>query len=66
MAIPKTQTATVVRSLGGPVEFVEDYPVPILNQNEVLCKVLYSGVCQSGMLLEPEALCQVCGLYITC
>lgn len=46
--IPKTQTVALVRELGGPVEFKEDYPVPIPVKNEVLAKVLYTGVCQSG------------------
>lgn len=47
-SIPKTQTVALVRTLGGAVEFVEDYPVPTLGNNEVLAKVLYTGVCQSG------------------
>lgn len=46
--IPKTQTVALVRELGGNIEFQDDYPVPIPGQNEVLAKVLYSGVCQSG------------------
>lgn len=48
MSLPTTQTAAVVNSLGGPVEFRDDYPVPKLKENEVLVKVLYVGVCQSG------------------
>jgi propanol-preferring alcohol dehydrogenase len=48
IVIPKTQTAALVRELGGPVEFVTDYPVPTPGRNEVLAKVLYTGVCQSG------------------
>lgn len=47
--IPSTQTVALVRKLGGSVEFVTDYPVPTLGDNEVLAKVLYTGVCQSGM-----------------
>jgi D-arabinose 1-dehydrogenase-like Zn-dependent alcohol dehydrogenase len=47
-SIPKTQTVALVRELGGAVEFKEDYPVPTPGQNEVLAKVLYTGVCQSG------------------
>lgn len=47
--IPQTQTVALVRSLGGQVEFKTDYPVPIPGRNEVLAKVLYTGVCQSGM-----------------
>jgi D-arabinose 1-dehydrogenase-like Zn-dependent alcohol dehydrogenase len=46
--IPKTQTVALVRDLGGPVEFKEDYPVPTPGKNEVLAKILYTGVCQSG------------------
>lgn len=46
--IPKTQTVALVSELGGQVEFREGYPVPIPGQNEVLAKVLYTGVCQSG------------------
>lgn len=48
-AIPETQTAATVPVLGGGVKFVHDYPVPKAGHNEVLAKVLYSGVCQSGM-----------------
>lgn len=47
-SIPKTQTVALVRELGGTVEFKDDYPVPTPRQNEVLAKVLYTGVCQSG------------------
>ena len=47
--IPQTQTVALVHSLGGQVEFKTDYPVPIPGRNEVLAKVLYTGVCQSGM-----------------
>lgn len=47
-AIPKTQTVALVRSLGGPVEFDHNYPVPQPGHNEVLAKILYTGVCQSG------------------
>lgn len=46
--IPETQTAATVEQLGGPVKFVHDYPVPKPGNNEVLAKVLYTGVCQSG------------------
>lgn len=48
-SIPQVQTAATVPKLGGGVVFVHDYPVPKPGQNEVLAKVLYSGVCQSGM-----------------
>ncbi|KKA21449.1 Alcohol dehydrogenase [Rasamsonia emersonii CBS 393.64] len=47
--IPKTQTVALVRQLGGPVEFQHDYPVPTPGPNEVLAKVLYTGVCQSDL-----------------
>jgi hypothetical protein len=47
--IPQTQTVALVRALGGEVEFKTDYPVPIPGRNEVLAKVLYTGVCQSGI-----------------
>lgn len=46
--IPHAQTAALVRKLGGPVEFDDNYPVPKAGHNEVLAKVLYTGVCQSG------------------
>lgn len=49
--IPKTQTVALVRDLGGTVEFKSDYPVPTPGTNEVLAKVLYTGVCQSGSFL---------------
>ncbi|KAI9670343.1 MAG: hypothetical protein M1831_006557 [Alyxoria varia] len=50
MAIPdrKTQIAALVREQGGPVEFVDDYPIPTPGNNEVLAKVLYTGVCHSA------------------
>ncbi|KAF4309077.1 hypothetical protein GTA08_BOTSDO03332 [Botryosphaeria dothidea] len=47
--IPKTQTAATVPKLGGGIKFVHDYPVPKCGQNEVLAKVLYTGVCQSDL-----------------
>lgn len=46
--IPTKQTVALVRELGGPVEFVDDYPVQQPGVDEVLAKVLYTGVCQSG------------------
>ncbi|KAI0431390.1 alcohol dehydrogenase [Xylaria sp. FL1042] len=48
-SIPTTQTAATVPVLGGGVKFVHDYPVPQPGHNEVLAKVLYSGVCQSDL-----------------
>ena len=47
--IPEKQTVALVRELGGPVEFVDDYPVQKPGLDEVLAKVLYTGVCQSGV-----------------
>ena len=47
--IPQKQTVALVRKLGGPVEFVDDYPVKLPGQDEVLAKVLYTGVCQSDL-----------------
>jgi len=47
--IPATQSAALVRKLGGPVEFVHDYPVQRPGRDEVLAKVLYTGVCQSDL-----------------
>ena len=46
--VPKTQTAAIVRQQGGPVEFDDKYPVPQPGKDEVLVKILYTGVCQSG------------------
>jgi propanol-preferring alcohol dehydrogenase len=46
--IPRFQTAALVTKLGGEVEFVDGYPVPEAGNNEVLAKILYTGVCQSG------------------
>ncbi|OJI95883.1 hypothetical protein ASPVEDRAFT_122024 [Aspergillus versicolor CBS 583.65] len=47
--IPQTQTVALVSNLGGTVEFKDDYPVPTPGRNEVLAKVLYTGVCQSDL-----------------
>lgn len=46
--IPRTQLAAIVPKQGGPVEFDDNYPVQVPGHNEVLVKVLYTGVCQSG------------------
>jgi len=54
-AIPTTQTVARVYELGGGVQFEDDYPVPTPANNEVLAKVLYTGVCQSGEF-EPLGL----------
>jgi alcohol dehydrogenase, propanol-preferring len=49
LSIPQTQTAALVRELGGKVEFKPDYPVPKPGVNEVLVKVPYTGVCRSDL-----------------
>lgn len=54
ISIPQTQTVALVNTLGGNVEFKTDYPVPIPGRNEVLAKVLYTGVCQSGISPNPD------------
>lgn len=48
-SIPKVQTVALVTEVGGEVQFKHDYPVPEPKDNEVLAKVLYTGVCQSGI-----------------
>lgn len=52
--IPQTQTVALVREQGGEVEFRDDYPVPTPGKNEVLAKVLYTGVCQSGETWQKQ------------
>ncbi|KAI0593183.1 GroES-like protein [Biscogniauxia sp. FL1348] len=52
LQIPTTQTAATVPVLGGGVKFVHDYPVPKPGHNEVLAKVLYTGVCQSDLHVQ--------------
>lgn len=51
--IPKTQTAAIVRKQGGEVEFDDNYPVTLPGNDEILVKVLYTGVCQSGQYNKP-------------
>jgi hypothetical protein len=46
--VPKFQTAAVVSKFGAKPDFRDDYPVPAPGDREVLAKVLYTGVCQSG------------------
>ena len=48
ISIPKTQTAAIVAKQGGPLEFDDNYPVTLPGDDEILVKVLYTGVCQSG------------------
>lgn len=47
--IPSTQTVALVKQLGGELQFDSSFPVPEVKENEVLAKILYTGVCQSGM-----------------
>ncbi|KIW40393.1 uncharacterized protein PV06_07596 [Exophiala oligosperma] len=47
--IPTKQTAALVPKQGGPVVFDDDYPVPRPRIDEILVKVLYTGVCQSDL-----------------
>ncbi|CAD6575237.1 MAG: hypothetical protein TREMPRED_001338, partial [Tremellales sp. Tagirdzhanova-0007] len=49
VSIPETQRVALIREQAGPIEFVGDYPVPTLRPDEVLAKVLYTGVCQSDL-----------------
>ena len=60
LSIPEKQTVALVREQGGPVEFVHDYPVPKPGQDEVLAKVLYTGVCQSGQLFANQNYTLLC------
>lgn len=63
MGLPQVQTVATVPELGGELKFVHDYPVPKPGQNEVLAKVLYSGVCQSGASSTTFPLsCNACKL----
>ena len=65
--IPQTQTVALVKELGGHVEFITDYPVPTPGPNEVLAKVLYTGVCQSGKSSQspvPPHILHVIQIYI--
>ncbi|KAJ9293324.1 hypothetical protein DTO271G3_7820 [Paecilomyces variotii] len=64
-SIPKTQTVALVRELGGPVEFKTDYPVPVPGPNEVLAKVLYTGVCQSDLHTKSGTAASADGTPIT-
>ncbi|RDW60498.1 zinc-dependent alcohol dehydrogenase [Aspergillus mulundensis] len=63
--IPRTQTAAVVSTLGGSVEFKDDYPVPVPGRNEVLAKVLYTGVCQSDLHTKSGTAASASGTPIT-
>ncbi|EMR68265.1 putative alcohol dehydrogenase protein [Eutypa lata UCREL1] len=63
--IPETQTAATVPKLGGGVKFVHDYPVPKPGYNEVLAKVLYTGVCQSDLHTQAGTASDANGNLIT-
>ncbi|KAJ0426497.1 chaperonin 10-like protein [Aspergillus carlsbadensis] len=63
--IPQVQTVALVRKLGGPVEFVEDYPVPSPGANEVLAQILYTGVCQSDLHTKNDTAAGSDGTPIT-
>ena len=52
--IPKHQTVALVREPGGPVEFVDDYPVKSPGQDEVLAKV-YKVISFVAGLMTKEA-----------
>ena len=49
-SIPEAQLAATVPKQGTPIKvvFEDAYPVPKPKKDEVLVKVLYTGVCQSG------------------
>ena len=49
-SVPETQLAATVPKQGTPIKvvFEDAYPVPKPKKDEVLVKVLYTGVCQSG------------------
>ena len=64
-SIPRTQTAALVRELGGKVEFKLDYLVPKPGINEVLVKVLYTGVCQSDLHIKNGTAASAIGDPIT-
>lgn len=53
--VPATQLAATVPKQGGPVVWEEKYPVPKPETDEVLVKVLYTGVCQSGRLIPSQS-----------
>lgn len=48
-SIPPVQRAALIHEQGGPVRIVTDYPVLEPSDNEVLVRVLYTGVCQSDL-----------------
>ncbi|KIX07239.1 uncharacterized protein Z518_01892 [Rhinocladiella mackenziei CBS 650.93] len=65
ISIPKIQTAAIVRKQGGPVEFDDNYPVTLPGADEVLVKVLYTGVCQSDLHTKAGTATGPDGLPIT-
>ncbi|KAI9903858.1 hypothetical protein N3K66_000387 [Trichothecium roseum] len=64
-SIPTTQTAATVPKLGGGIKFDHEYPVPKPGQNEVLAKVLYTGVCQSDLHTQLGTASNADGKFIT-
>jgi len=65
ISIPKTQTAAIVKKQGGPVEFDDHYPVTQPGDDEILVKVLYTGVCQSDLHTKAGTATGADGLPIT-
>lgn len=48
MSVPKTQTAMVVETIGGPI-IKKEIPVPVPGPDEVLVNIKYSGVCHTDL-----------------
>uniref|UniRef100_A0A7E4VQ64 alcohol dehydrogenase n=1 Tax=Panagrellus redivivus TaxID=6233 RepID=A0A7E4VQ64_PANRE len=46
--VPSTQKAAIFDTVGGPIE-VRDIPVPEPSAEEILVKILYSGVCHTDL-----------------
>ncbi len=67
-SIPETQLAATVPKQGGPIKikWEEQYPVPKPAKDEVLVKVLYTGVCQSGRLTSYSCNVNVTNLDKIC
>lgn len=65
--VPKKQTAALIRAQGHPIklDFISSYPVPEPGHNEVLVKVLYTGVCQSDLHTAAGTATGADGLPIT-
>ncbi|EXJ92641.1 alcohol dehydrogenase [Capronia epimyces CBS 606.96] len=65
LSIPQTQIAAIVPEQGGPVEFDDNYPVSLPGEDEVLVRVLYTGVCQSDLNTKAGTATGADGLPIT-